>query len=60
MTVSQQNEYVLPSGQSVSIQYDVKRKRWEVACWNEDSSNDWYLEFADEGKARAEFNRWRT
>lgn len=60
MTISNQDEYVSPSGQTVSIQLNVERMIWEVACWNEDDSNHWYLVFKNKEEAFKEFNRWRT
>lgn len=58
--ITNQQEYVSPSGQTVSIQLDVEKQTWEVACWNEDGSNHWYLEFKNHEKALQEYNRWRT
>lgn len=59
MSMSKQEEYKTPDGQTISIQHNDGKGKWEVACWNEDDSNHWYFEFADETAARAEFNRWK-
>lgn len=51
------DEYLTQNGQTISIQHNGRV--WEVACWNEDDSNHWYFEFADETAARTEYERWR-
>lgn len=60
MSMSQHEEYVTPSGQTITIQRNDTCKVWEVACWDENDTNQWYLEFPDEEEARVEFNRWRS
>lgn len=59
MTISNQDEYKLSSGQTISIQKAKETNKWEVGCWNEDGSAQWYWEFDDEVDARVEFERWR-
>lgn len=57
--VSNQDEYNLPNGQTVSIQQNDVGGIWEVACWNPDGTAHWYKEYDKEGEAREEFERWR-
>lgn len=58
MSVTNQDEYKLPNGQIVSIQYDTMKDMWEVACWNTDDSNHWYKEYKTQEAAKAEYERW--
>lgn len=60
MTIDNQEEYTTPDHQTICIQRNVEAGKWEVSCWNSDDSNHWYLEFTDEAKAKAEFNRWKS
>lgn len=46
------------AGKTISIQFSPARKIWEVACWNADDTNHWYLEFTDRAEARKEYDRW--
>lgn len=57
MTITNQEEYKLPNGQTISIQYNSHN--WEVACWNEDETAHWYKEINNEEAARTEYERWR-
>jgi hypothetical protein len=59
MTISNQNEIKLKSGQTLSIQFSIEGNCWEVALWNEDDSNAWYKEFDNEPDAKKEFDRWK-
>lgn len=59
MPVTDQEEYQLKNGQTVSIQ--LSDGVWEVACWNKDDTAHWYREYPAHQKdlAKAEFERWR-
>jgi len=55
--MTDQEEYKLPNGQTISIQNN--NNIWEVACWNSDDTCHWYKEFDNEDDARIEFERFR-
>ena len=57
MTVSNQQEYKLPSGEIISIQ--LNEKIWEVACWTDNDECRWYKEYSDEALAKKEYERWK-
>jgi hypothetical protein len=57
MTISKHEEYKLPNGQTVSIQFNGYH--WEVGCWNTDDTAHWYKEFEIENEARKEYERWK-
>lgn len=59
MTIINQNEIKLKSGETLSIQFSVEENCWEVALWNELDENRWYKEFNNELDARKEFDRWK-
>jgi hypothetical protein len=60
VSVSNQDEYKLPSGETVSIQYDEARCIWEVACWSADGDEcRWMKEYKYYGLANTEYERWR-
>lgn len=56
MTITKQEEFKLPNGQTISIQFNSKN--WEVACWNTDDTAYWYKEFDNEAHAREEYKRF--
>jgi len=58
-TIRFQQEYQLKNGQSISIQFDIGKDCWEVACWNADGYNHWYKEYADTGTAIREYEKYK-
>jgi len=59
MTADNQQEYKLDNGQTISIQRNMARMVWEVACWNADDTAHWYKEFKTKVAAESEYNKWR-
>ncbi len=59
MTVTNQEEYKLANGQTVSMQKNEANGKYEVACWNADDTAHWYKEFDNAELAAIKFSRWR-
>lgn len=59
MTISNQEEYKLQNGQTISMQQNESNGKWEVACWNKDDTAHWYKEFDNFELAAIEFSRWQ-
>lgn len=59
MSISNQEEYKLSNGQTISIQFSIEGGCWEVACWNADDTAHWYKEFDNETAARKEFEKFK-